>query len=223
MSNAGPFQGFLDRAGIREGASRDDFTQNMNRMREESRRDGDDRSRNSASSGYKPAPKVRVTKDLPSSFTDRDFDKDGQIGLYEWREWDRTRVDEFFFFDRNGDGFLTPKELAALDENSGDGGNDSGRRESSRDRRSEPASAPQAVPAPPANAPVAALDESDPNVSQGRKYFALLDGNKDGKASVDELSKLKKLRPLFESANIRLDQEMSADQFVANFVKASTN
>jgi hypothetical protein len=161
-----------------------------------------------------------VTKELPSSFTDRDFDRDGQLGLYEWREWDRTRVDEFFFFDRNGDGFLTPSELASIEGPSeGDnGGRD--RDESRRERRSEPAL--QSSSNAPTNVPVATLAESDPNVSQGRKYFALLDENKDGKASIDELGKLKKLRPTFEQAGIRLDQEMSADQFVANYVKAAT-
>lgn len=225
MSNAGPFQGFLDRAGIREGASRDDFTRSFDRMREESRREGgDERSRNSSSAGYTPAPKVRVTKDLPASFADRDIDRDGQVGLYEWREWDRTRVDEFFFFDRNGDGFLTPSELAAIEGNDDDNGrNDKGddRGESRRDRRSE--STPQVTAGAPPAASVAGLDESDPNVSQGRKYFALLDQNKDGKASVDELGKLRKLRPTFEQAGISLDQEMSADQFVANYVRATTN
>jgi hypothetical protein len=189
-------------------------------MREESRRDGDDRSRSSSSSVYTPAPKPRVTKDLPSSFTDRDFDHDGQIGLYEWREWDRTRVEEFFFFDRNGDGYLTPGELASAEGTSGGDDGSRNRSDSTRERRSEPVA--QAPPSPSSNAPVAALDESDPNVSQGRKYFALLDVNKDGKASTDELGKLKKLRPMFESAGVRLDQEMSADQFVANYAKAAT-
>jgi len=222
MSSAGPFQGFLDRAGIREGASREDFTRSFDRMREESRRDGsDDRSRNSASSGYTPAPKERVTKDLPSSFADRDFDHDGQLGLYEWRQWDRTRVDEFFFFDRNGDGFLTPSELASVDGSS-EGDDERGdRSDSRRERRSEPT--PPATSTAPVSVPGAPLDESDPNVSQGRKYFALLDDNKDGKASADELAKLKKLRPMFEQAGVRLDQEMSADQFVANYVKAMSN
>ncbi len=162
-----------------------------------------------------------MTKDLPSSFTDRDFDHDGQIGLYEWREWDRTRVDEFFFFDRNGDGFLTPSELASIEGESDDNNGNPDRDESRRERRSEPA--PQVSSNAQTSLPVASLNESDPNVSQGRKYFALLDENKDGKASIDELGKLKKLRPTFEQAGIRLDQEMSADQFVANYVRATTN
>jgi Ca2+-binding EF-hand superfamily protein len=230
MQAAGPFQGILDRAGIREGASREDFTRSFEKIREESQRGResgrDDRSRDA---GYTPAPRPRITKDLPSAYVDRDSDGDGQLGLYEWREWDRTRMDEFFFFDRNGDGFLTPSELAAIEEaNESDGRGRGGDRsdrggdrgDSDRDRRAPEPPASQAISAsggPPK------LDESDPNVVQARKYFALLDGDKNGKASVEELAKLKKLRPLFEQAGIQLDREMSADEFAANYVKVSTN
>ncbi|MDQ3329030.1 MAG: hypothetical protein M3552_00010, partial [Planctomycetota bacterium] len=218
-------------AGIKEGSSREDFTKGFERAREEmqGRRESDgddrgrsdDRSRNSSSSGYTPAKRDRVTMDLPESFADRDVDRDGQIGLYEWREWDRTRVDEFFFFDRNGDGFLTPAELAAVD-----GGNEEEERGGSdRGRSREPERPSQPRPQPPqAIAAVStSLDESDANVRQGRMYFSVLDANRDGRASVEELGKLKKLRPMFEEAGVRLDQDMTGDEFVANYAKAAKN
>ena len=147
----GFFRGMVERAGIREGASRDDFSRGMDRVRQEfqerresgdSGRGGDDRGRgddrSSGRSGYKPAEKPRVTLDLPEGFRERDSDEDGQIGLYEWREWDRASVDEFLLLDRNGDGFLTPRELAPADE---DSDRNSGGRSSSREGgRTQPTS-----------------------------------------------------------------------------------
>ncbi len=56
----------------------------------------------------KPRTPVRVTVDLPSQFDSLDTDRDGQIGLYEWP---RTQHALFAEIDRNGDGFLTPREL----------------------------------------------------------------------------------------------------------------
>jgi EF hand len=48
-------------------------------------------------------------KDLPSWFTTLDTDKDGQIGLYEWRA-DGRRIAEFQTFDLNNDGLITAEE-----------------------------------------------------------------------------------------------------------------
>lgn len=50
----------------------------------------------------------RINLKLPGHYRELDKDNDGQIGLYEW---DRSRRAEFRGLDRNGDGFLTPREL----------------------------------------------------------------------------------------------------------------
>jgi hypothetical protein len=47
---------------------------------------------------------------LPPAYRSFDKNGDGQIGL---KEWDRTKYAEFKRLDKNNDGFLTPKELAA--------------------------------------------------------------------------------------------------------------
>ena len=51
---------------------------------------------------------------LPAYFTDADYDKDGQVGLYEWvKYWDTTseaKIAEFKELDLNGDGLLTAEE-----------------------------------------------------------------------------------------------------------------
>jgi len=51
----------------------------------------------------------RASSKLPAEYQHFDKNNDGQIGLYEW---DRTKLHEFRELDLNGDGFLTPRELA---------------------------------------------------------------------------------------------------------------
>jgi hypothetical protein len=69
---------------------------------------GGDRSRDAAKVEKQPRP--RVTIDLPAQYVAQDTDRDGQLGLYEWS---RGNLAEFRRLDRNSDGFLTPRELAA--------------------------------------------------------------------------------------------------------------
>ncbi len=51
----------------------------------------------------------KMPKELPSWFNDLDTDKDGQVGMYEWR-FDSRPVAEFIAMDLNGDGLLTAEE-----------------------------------------------------------------------------------------------------------------
>lgn len=51
----------------------------------------------------------KLPKDLPSWFEDYDTDKDGQVGLYEWRKASKAMA-EFTAMDLNGDGFVTADE-----------------------------------------------------------------------------------------------------------------
>ncbi|MBY0232089.1 MAG: hypothetical protein K2W96_22660, partial [Gemmataceae bacterium] len=53
------------------------------------------------------------TKELPSWFVELDTDKDGQVGLYEWRAAKRA-TKEFRDYDLNGDGFITAEECIAV-------------------------------------------------------------------------------------------------------------
>jgi hypothetical protein len=67
----------------------------------------------------------------------------------------------------------------------------------------------------------AALSEDDPDARTAKKFFQLLDRDADGTASVEELSKLQKLRPKFEEAGVSLDKDMSEKQFVDAYLKAN--
>ncbi len=51
-----------------------------------------------------------LPKNIPAWFKQLDTDQDGQISFAEWREAKRPD-DEFFHYDRNGDGFLTVEEV----------------------------------------------------------------------------------------------------------------
>lgn len=59
---------------------------------------------------YRPGA---MPAELPSWFSELDTDRDGQLGLYEWR-WSRWPLEAFVRLDRNDDGFLTPPELLAF-------------------------------------------------------------------------------------------------------------
>ncbi len=48
---------------------------------------------------------------LPAWFAERDQDKDGQVGMFEWP---KDELDEFAKADRNGDGYITPEELVKV-------------------------------------------------------------------------------------------------------------
>ena len=51
----------------------------------------------------------KLPKELPPWFAQLDEDKDGQVGLYEWKKAGRP-LNEFQAIDLNGDGFITVEE-----------------------------------------------------------------------------------------------------------------
>jgi Ca2+-binding EF-hand superfamily protein len=59
-----------------------------------------------------------LPKELPDWFDKLDTDRDGQVGLYEWRAAGRP-IAEFLKMDRNGDGFLTVDEVLFYQQQNG--------------------------------------------------------------------------------------------------------
>jgi hypothetical protein len=61
----------------------------------------------------------KLPKDAPAMFTELDTDKDGQIGLYEWRTAGNS-VLAFMEMDLNGDGLLTVDEYSRYTQQKAD-------------------------------------------------------------------------------------------------------
>ena len=120
--------GFSREGGSSGGSGQGGFSRGFSRSESSSRgedfgsgRFGRDRSRGTDSRTSKPVVKMPkfdpITTDLPESFADGDTDKDGQIGMYEWRVWkdkSSSSMAEFMAMDLNRDEFLTPRELVIV-------------------------------------------------------------------------------------------------------------
>jgi len=202
----------------REASRRDD-------RRDDDRRNDDrrDESRRPEKPKFKRPPKraarPRVTIDLPTKFSEVDKNRDGQIGLYEW---DRAKYLEFFQLDTNGDGLITPRELAAKSgtspapsrssrssssRSSGSSNRDSGRSES-KDEAKDEAKTIKPV-------------EFDPDSSDGRRasyVFNSLDRNKDGSLTEDEWKRSQSTRRDFERKKVTPPLPASLEKFAAIYI-----
>jgi Ca2+-binding EF-hand superfamily protein len=211
------------------------------RRREEERRRGDDRRRDDDRRGggyvYTPSKRERVTMEIPRRFEDGDTDKDGQIGLYEWRQWRPQEKYHFRVYDINGDGFLTPKELSIpptqeeinnylasigvkVDTSSSSSG--SGRYSRSRNGGSRGDSSP--TPATPQvnvtvaqPKPVEEPAQDDRVTKEALVFFKAMDADKSGTITSEEWARSRTLKPKFEKAGYDLSQPMDQQQFIAGY------
>jgi Ca2+-binding EF-hand superfamily protein len=176
--------------------------------------------------------RVRVTVELQSSYASVDTDGDGQIGLYEWKKAKRPLA-QFTQIDANSDGFLTPRELqhaASLPLMATSSSPAAAPSSSPSATAPLAAGAPTATastpPASPPKAYVSTLSEDDrtkADEAAAKSVFSILDKNRDGKVSSDEMAVSRQMRPLFEQAGINFNEPMPADQFVSNYVRIQKN
>lgn len=192
-------------------------------------RDGDRRrdSSSSSSSGSSKKiakPKVRITKDLPSEYVDKDKNGDGQIGLYEW---DRKAFAQFFELDRNGDGLLTASELLAAKKTTTVSVLASAAQPSSSSVASvspssnSPAttSTPTTVNGKEAASPASATPTTALPTTAGMKVFVGLDSNRDGTLTDEEWQRSRTARSKFEKAGIAISFPIQQAQFVEMYKK----
>ncbi len=240
---------------VSRGLSRDDFVRQMTTVRQEFERngpglpgrgegDGDRRrdegdrreeerrsdssrssSSRSSSSRSKTKEKPRVTVALPEEYRAADLDSDGQIVLFEWRQWKGHTLADFTSRDRNGDGFLTPRELVAKSTNGSAGAvvqapaSGSPRNGSSNGESRGP---PQrSAPSSSSSQSASATGAGDTSVlsEEAKRSFGLLDANKNGSIEPEEWAPSRRIRGMFEQARIDLTQAMTSDEFVRNYVE----
>lgn len=198
--------------------SRDRFMDGM-RKRNESR----DREREREggaprpAKGGKPAPKPRVTMALTGSYVPLDKNGDQQIGLYEW---DAAKRAEFLALDRNGDGFLTARELddppKAVTSNLA---TVAGTPTAAPAAGALAATTVKAVPAAPGatESPASSETKDSPEVTRAKYFFSLTDKNKDGQISNEEWTGSRGVRSMFEKGKLTPTLPMSQADFIPQF------
>lgn len=200
---------------------RSDESSDRDSRRDRDRRDDGDRDRRSDSSSSSKSskktvkPKVRVTKDLPNDYRDKDKNGDGQIGLYEW---DRGAFAQFFNLDRNGDGLLTADELIASAKksttNSTSGASGSSSTTVAMASGPRPASSSEVAKPSGAAAPPPAASATPAEMTAGMKVFVGLDNDRDGKLTEEEWQRSRTARGKFEKAGIAISLPIQQAQFV---------
>ena len=158
-----------------------------------------------------------MTLDLPAEYADRDLDKDGQLGLYEWK---LSEIADFRSFDVNADGFLTPRELltggpaeTAESTDSSDDGGSSKKDSDTKDSGSSTTKTASTKSAPSGDKSASTRDAK--TVRYAKLTFKGLDKDKDGKLTLEEWGQSARTRARFTKAKVKLKLPIDEAGFIA--------
>ncbi|WP_166827087.1 EF-hand domain-containing protein [Thalassoroseus pseudoceratinae] len=176
-------------------------------------RGGSDRGRSSDRRGESSKEKEerpRVTVDLAEAYSEADSDGDGQIALYEWRQWKPAELNQFFLADANRDSFLTPRELEIFEKFPVT-------ETDATTMASNFLASSNAGPSSP-NGPASRSTDAPkdkPSAKEAQYVFKVLDRNRDGEITEDEWQRSKGARAGFEEAGIKVPLPARIDTFLA--------
>lgn len=237
------FKQMMESRGIKlqAGVSVDDFRNNMReqftRMREEggspfgqrpsTQQPGSSSAGNRAayapSQPFRARDKERMTIDLPPKWSELDTDFDGQVGMYEWMTARRDELDLFDEIDSDFDGLLTPRELKEFDDVASGGDQMLAKLTAMYERpRLTIVGANGSTTMGAKGGGLAANmspEEKEKHEGTAKRYFPMMDKDKDGKISMDEWGQSQRLRPMFEKAGIKVEA-MSAEKFTQSYTQA---
>lgn len=202
---------------LRPGLKQSDFAKIAEKVDELRQKERESRGDGGRGSSSKPKEKTKVNVDLPATYVPADKDGDGQIGLYEW---ERAKFAEFRALDRNGDGFLSPRELVAA---STAAAKPVATTTAPAAATPKPVATPgtPAVAVPPATpaTPVVVTTppEEDRETKVAKVFFKGLDKNNDGAISEEEWSESRGVRVKFEQAEVTPTFPLSEDEFIKEY------
>jgi len=201
------------------------------RKRRESGRDSEDSesgrdNRSTPPPVFKPRDRERMTVDIPKDYADVDSDLDGQIGLYEWIVARREELELFDDMDRDSDGLLTPRELAAWDKAKSEAGKATFT-VAKRERllivggaSDASASGKNGRPGESGKSKSERKEDKDRVRSYAQSTFGRMDRDQDGRISMEEWGNSRRIRPWFEGAGVEI-RAMSEDEFTSTFARLS--
>ncbi len=202
---------------LRPGLKQSDFAKIAEKVDELRQKERETRGDGGRGSSGKPKEKTKVNVALPTTYSAVDKDGDGQIGLYEW---ERSKFAEFRALDRNGDGFLSPRELLA---GSPAAAKPAATPSAPAAATTQPVAATPGTPsvavppATPATPVVATPPEEDRETKVAKVFFKGLDKNNDGSISEDEWSESRGIRVKFEQAEVAPEFPLNEADFIKEY------